>query len=70
MSGVSHSQLPGIDDDSADAVVAAFARRMGSFFMFPFTLVLAMRPQREREAAKIAKEFDCGGRRARQIDVQ
>jgi hypothetical protein len=35
MSRVFSSQLHDIKDDSADAVVAALARRIGSFFMFP-----------------------------------
>ena len=69
MSRVFSSQLHDIKDDSADAVVAALARRIGSFFMFPIILVLAMRPQREREAAKIAQEFDTGvsGRSERRL---
>jgi len=68
MSRVFSSRLHNIKDDSADAVVAALARRIGSFFMFPIILVLAMRPQ-EREAAKIAQEFDTGasGRSERRL---
>jgi hypothetical protein len=37
MSRVFSSQLHDIKDDSADAVVAALARRIGSFFMFPYS---------------------------------
>ena len=57
MSRVFHSHGHEFIDAPVDALVAALARRARAFFIFPFNLVLAMRPQREREAAKIAKEF-------------
>jgi hypothetical protein len=44
---------------SADQdAVASLARKVLAFFAWPFGLVLGMRPQREREAARIAAEFD------------
>ena len=46
-------------DESADAVVAAMGRKFLGFLVAPFAIVLAMRPQREREAARIAAEFGC-----------
>lgn len=46
-------------DESADAVVAATARKFLAFLVSPFAIVLAMRPQRERDAARIAAEFHC-----------
>ena len=48
-----------IMDQSADATVASLGVRISKFFGYPFRIVLAMRPQREREAAKIAEEFHC-----------
>jgi hypothetical protein len=44
-------------DQDADRV-AALARKVLAFFAWPFGLVLAMRPQRERDAARIAADFD------------
>jgi hypothetical protein len=44
-------------DQSADAAVASSALKITKFFGYPFRIVLAMRPQRERQAAKIAEEF-------------
>jgi hypothetical protein len=48
---------------SADAVVRSLSRNLGDFLLFPCRIVLAMRPQREREAAKIAEEFQFPGAR-------
>jgi hypothetical protein len=44
-------------DESADAIVAATGRKFLAFS--PFALVLAMRPQREGDAARIAAESHC-----------
>jgi hypothetical protein len=46
-------------DESADAVVASAGKKLLGFLSSPFSIVLAMRPQREREAARIAREFHC-----------
>ena len=46
-------------DESADAVVASAGKELLRFLSLPFSVVLAMRPQREREAAQIAREFRC-----------
>ena len=46
-------------DESADAIVASLLRRFVGFLVSPFAIVLAMRPQREREAARFAAEFRC-----------
>jgi hypothetical protein len=46
-------------DQSADATVAWHGLKIAKFFRYLFRIVLAMRPQREREAAKIAEEFHC-----------
>jgi hypothetical protein len=56
MSHALRSRTPA--DQEADEVVASFAQRVLAFFAWPFGLVLALRPQREREAARIAAEFD------------
>jgi hypothetical protein len=53
-SGLHHSA-----DESADAIVASLLQRFVAFLVSPFAIVLAMRPQREREAARIAAEFRC-----------
>ena len=45
--------------EHADEVVASLGRKALKFLAWPFGIVLAMRPQREREAAKIAAEFHC-----------
>jgi hypothetical protein len=44
-------------EKSADRVVAATGRTLLAFVAWPFSIVMAMRPQREREAARIAREF-------------
>ncbi len=49
-------------DESADAIVASLLRKFLVFLVWPFAIVLAMRPQREREAARIAAEFRCDQR--------
>jgi hypothetical protein len=46
-------------DQSVDATVASLGLKIANFFGYLFRIVLAMRPQREREAAKIAEEFHC-----------
>jgi hypothetical protein len=46
-------------DQSADAAVASLGLKIAKSLGYPFRIVLAMRPQREREAAKIAEEFHC-----------
>jgi hypothetical protein len=46
-----------IMDRSADAAVASSALKIAKFFGYPFRIVLAMRPQRERQAAWIAEEL-------------
>jgi hypothetical protein len=46
-------------DESADAIVAATGRKFLAFLVSPFALVLAMRPQREGDAARIAAESHC-----------
>jgi hypothetical protein len=46
-------------DESADAVVASAGKKLLQFLSSPFSIALAMRPQREREAARIAREFHC-----------
>jgi hypothetical protein len=46
-------------DGSADAVVASAGKKLLLFLSLPFSIVLAMRPQREREAARIARDFHC-----------
>jgi hypothetical protein len=46
-------------DESADAIVAAIGQKFLAFLVSPFAIVLAMRPQRERDAARIAAEFHC-----------
>lgn len=57
MSEVLRPQL--LTDGFADAAVASLGRKFVQFLIFPFRLVHAMRPQREREAARIAEEFHC-----------
>jgi hypothetical protein len=44
-------------DRSADAIVASLGRKLLAFIVWPFSIALAMRPQREREAARIAHDF-------------
>jgi hypothetical protein len=44
-------------EEGAEEVGASMRRRAIAFLISPFGLVLAMRPQREREAARIAGEF-------------
>lgn len=44
-------------DDSGDAVVASVGSKLLETIVSPFRIVLAMRPQREREAAQIVREF-------------
>jgi hypothetical protein len=44
-------------DQDADEVVASLAKRVLKFLIWPFGIVLAMRSQRERDAARIAAEF-------------
>jgi hypothetical protein len=51
-------------DESADAIVASLLRKVLVFLVWPFAIVLAMRPQREREAARIAAEFRCDQNRS------
>ena len=46
-------------NESADAIVAALGRKFMGFLVSPFAIVLAMRPQRGREAAQIAADFRC-----------
>jgi hypothetical protein len=46
-------------DEPADVVVASRVGSFLRFLVFPFRIVHAMRPQRERQAAKIAEEFHC-----------
>jgi hypothetical protein len=46
-------------DESADAVVASAGKKLLGFLSSPVSIVLTMRPQREREAARIAREFHC-----------
>jgi hypothetical protein len=41
-------------DQDADEVVASLGRKALKFVVWPFGIVLAMRSQREREAARIA----------------
>jgi hypothetical protein len=48
-----------VADESADAVVASAGKRLFAFLLCPSGIVLAMRPQREREATRIAREFHC-----------
>jgi hypothetical protein len=55
MSHVLRSRAPTGED--ANEVVASLGRKALKFVAWPFGIVLAMRPQREREAAKIAAEF-------------
>ena len=57
MPHVIHSRT--IMDQSADAAVASLGLKIAKSLGNPFRIVLAMRPQREREAAKIAEEFHC-----------
>jgi hypothetical protein len=54
---VIHSRT--VMEQSADAAVASIGLRVAKFLGGPFRIVLAMRPQRERQAAKIAEEFHC-----------
>jgi hypothetical protein len=54
---VSCHSLSSFMGQSADAAVASSALKIAKSFGCPFRIVLAMRPQRERQAAKIAKEF-------------
>lgn len=54
-------------DESADVIVASLLRRFVAFIVSPFAIVLAMRPQREREAARIAAEFRCDQRKHEDI---
>jgi hypothetical protein len=51
----------------ADEVVASLGKRVLKFLAWPFGIVLAMTPQREREAARIAAEFRSG--RSPGIDI-
>jgi hypothetical protein len=46
-----------LGEQSADAIVASLGRKLLAFIVWPFSIALAMRPQREREAARIAHEF-------------
>lgn len=57
MPRVLSSRTHALTDQSADAVVAAIGRKLLAFIAWPFSIVKAMRPQREREAARIAAEF-------------
>jgi len=57
MARVLSSRTNALNDHSADAVVAATGRKLLAFLAWPFSIVMAMRPQREREAARIATEF-------------
>lgn len=66
MARVLSSRTGALSEQSADAAVAATGRKLLAFIAWPFSIVMAMRPQREREAAKIAREFRCDqGRRDR-----
>jgi hypothetical protein len=47
-------------NEAADEAVASLGLRLAKFLSCPFQIVLAMRSQREREAAQIAEEFHCG----------
>lgn len=49
------------DADPTAAFGAQQARSVGRFLVQPFRLVLAMQPQRERQAARIVEQF--GGER-------
>jgi hypothetical protein len=50
---------PLLTDECEDKVVVSLVRTILALLSSPFAIVLAMRPQREREAAKIAEEFHC-----------
>lgn len=59
MTPVLSSRAGALSEQSADAVVAATGGKLLAFIAWPFSIVIAMRPQREREAARIAREFRC-----------
>lgn len=43
--------------EPADAIAPSTGRNFLAFLAWPFSIVMAMRPQREREAARIAHAF-------------
>jgi hypothetical protein len=57
MARVLSSRGDALPDQSADAIVASTGKKILGFLVWPFSIILAMRPQREREAARIAREF-------------
>jgi hypothetical protein len=61
MSRVLSSSAPAREDDSAGVVVRPIRDRLLTFITWPLGIVLAMRPQRERQAARIAAEFHRSG---------
>ena len=63
------SRLHDPADESVDAIVASISRKFVGFLVSPFAIVLAMRRQREREAARIAAEFRCDRERTESGDV-
>jgi hypothetical protein len=47
------------DADVSPTFGAQYAKSFARFLVGPFRLVLAMQPQREREAARIVEQFGC-----------
>jgi hypothetical protein len=57
MARVLSSRSHALSEQSADAIVVAAGRKLLAFIVWPFSIVTAMRPQRELEAARIARDF-------------
>jgi hypothetical protein len=60
MHRVLSSRVHALTDWAADSSDASAGRKLLAFVVWPFSIVMAMRPQREREAARIASEFHSG----------
>jgi hypothetical protein len=57
MARVLSSRADALGDQPAHVVIASRGTKIRAFLLWPFSIIIAMRPQREREAARIAAYF-------------